>query len=1070
MNDDIDNLPTCGCCESGDEKPEHANLPGQPSLCYRIGTHSAFLRRMKALLATHKFTGKGTEAADRPLGGLTTRSSEDPAIALLDAWAMVGDVITFYQERIANEGFLRTATERRSVLEMARAIGYELSPGVSASTYLAFTVDDAPNSPKTATIKAGTQVMSIPATQGELPQTFETSEDFEARIEWNSLKPQLTEKQAIKLGIKELYLKGTSTNLKPGDGLLIIGNERKDDTDSEDWDFRRIQSVTMDKVGQYTKVTWNEDLGWKKGDKVHLAQKGVRVYTFRQVAALFGCNAPDWQTVKAAIFGAGLLGEYFQSVDLDDTAFKFWRIDPSVDFDWQNGSPDSRISVNSFSIRWTGWLRVPATGNYTFVTYSDDGVRLWVNGQKIIDHWNVHPVDRDIGAIYLTAGKMYPIKLEYYENLGGAIIKLAWIKPDNTAEEIIPQYYLCSPGEYSDWPGLNISSISDSIPDTVHLDKVYPQIVPGSWLLLSQPKYWEVYEVLEAVEESRHGFTLSGKTTRVKLKGEHLLQKFDDHIRDTVVFAQSEELELAEKPVIEPVYGNQIILDSLSPDIFKGQALLFTGKRARIVLDPAIEAPYTNPCLVADNGDSTIDLKAGDSLQLAGLPIQVNNSGTPELTPADLIVAMANQDAQILIKWRLRYKDGSVGSLVAGSNQVRLQSATKEDPTVSEISFIADVSPDDHDPRDRTTVTLKNSLEYYYDRATLTINANVVAATHGETVGIEVLGGGDGAQPNQRFSLKKPPLTYVAAANTRGARSTLEVRVNDVLWDEVSSLYGKKPTDNVYVVRTDNEAKARVIFGDGKSGARLPTGQENINAAYRSGIGNQGEVGAGSLTLLKSRPFGIRAVNNPLAATGAAEPEKLESARTNAPMTVLTLDRIVSLKDYENFVRGFSGIGKAQAVHVWDGENYLVHITIADDKGNGVDRNLNPYKNLMKAMRDASDPTALVQVDSLDSQTFIVKANVLYDAKYLHEDVKARIKKALLDAFSFDKRAFGQPVAPAEIISTIQQIKGVIAVDLDTPSGVKTAEKARRSDNFILPAQLLTISPSGIDLTMESAA
>ena len=66
---------------------------------------------------------------------------DDPAIALLDAWAVAGDVLTFYQERIANEGFLRTATERRSVLELARAIGYELNPGVAASTHLVWEVE-----------------------------------------------------------------------------------------------------------------------------------------------------------------------------------------------------------------------------------------------------------------------------------------------------------------------------------------------------------------------------------------------------------------------------------------------------------------------------------------------------------------------------------------------------------------------------------------------------------------------------------------------------------------------------------------------------------------------------------------------------------------------------------------------------------------------------------------------------------------------------------------------------------------------------------------------------------------
>ena len=83
------------------------------------------------------------DAGERPLADLATRASDDPSIALLDAAAVVADVLTFYQERIANDGFLRTAIERRSVLEMARAIGYELNPGVAATAYLTFTVEDA---------------------------------------------------------------------------------------------------------------------------------------------------------------------------------------------------------------------------------------------------------------------------------------------------------------------------------------------------------------------------------------------------------------------------------------------------------------------------------------------------------------------------------------------------------------------------------------------------------------------------------------------------------------------------------------------------------------------------------------------------------------------------------------------------------------------------------------------------------------------------------------------------------------------------------------------------------------
>ena len=156
-------------------------------------------------------------------GALTTRAPDDPSIALLDAWAAVLDVIAFYQERIANEGFLATATERRSVLELARTIGYELAPGVAAGTHLAFTVEPAVGAPGRATVDPGVRVLSVPG-QGERPQTFETVEGIEARATWNALRPRQRERQRPGPGATDLYLSGTTTLLGPGDPMLLAGD------------------------------------------------------------------------------------------------------------------------------------------------------------------------------------------------------------------------------------------------------------------------------------------------------------------------------------------------------------------------------------------------------------------------------------------------------------------------------------------------------------------------------------------------------------------------------------------------------------------------------------------------------------------------------------------------------------------------------------------------------------------------------------------------------------------------------------------------------------------------------
>ena len=129
-------------------------------------------------------------SADYPaLSYLKTRDDDDFSIALIDAAAVMLDILTFYQERLANESYLRTATQLDSLTQLSRLIGYRPTPGIAASTYLAFTMRAAtglPTDPTTAaiTIPAGTQVQSVPA-QGQTPQSFETSADILAKPDWN---------------------------------------------------------------------------------------------------------------------------------------------------------------------------------------------------------------------------------------------------------------------------------------------------------------------------------------------------------------------------------------------------------------------------------------------------------------------------------------------------------------------------------------------------------------------------------------------------------------------------------------------------------------------------------------------------------------------------------------------------------------------------------------------------------------------------------------------------------------------------------------------------------------------
>lgn len=144
---------------------------------------------------------------------------------------------------------------------------------------------------------------------------------------------------------------------------------------------------------------------------------------------------------RQMLAGNGLSATYFDNVDL--TGATVARTDAAVNFKWGTGSPDAKIAPYTFSARWTGKVQTKFSETYTFSTISDDGVRLWVNGQLLINKWNNHPPQEDKGTITLAANGSYDIKLEYYQNYGGATIGLYWTSASQ-AKQIIPQAQLYS--------------------------------------------------------------------------------------------------------------------------------------------------------------------------------------------------------------------------------------------------------------------------------------------------------------------------------------------------------------------------------------------------------------------------------------------------------------------------------------------------------------------------------------------------------------------------------------------------------------------------------------------------
>jgi len=854
MTPDDPILSDCGCCEGVEPLTPRdlTNNPGQDTLAYRVGTHGAFKASMLARLAVQQ-----------SLRGLTTRRDDDPAIGLIDSWATTLDVLAFYQERIANEGFLRTAVERRSVLELARAIGYELRPGVAASTFLAFTLDNFPGGPTEAVIPVGTKAQSVPG-QDEKPQLFETVEEIDAKAAWNAIPARQSVPFIPPKGGSSLYLQGANLNLKPGDALLIIDLAIEGDKwngNRENWDFRPLTKVVEvpDKNGTptLTYVEWSP-LSY------YTPAAGANIYVFRQRASVFGYNAPDWRLFS-------------------DEARKHFPVPPP---------------------------------GYT----GTDWPYLVIYTPKHQRHKHL------IAAGVQAAGK-------------------AVVIPSDS------DLYLL---------------------DTIDLDQIYPKILNGSWLVLSEPSYVELYQIKETNEAARTDFGLTSKTSRVKLDGGHLVI-FRDLVRSTVVYAEPELLKIAPQPLTTWVEQDTVWLDALVPTLAPGRLIAITGEDA-------------------------------STQQIASEIREVKTT-----------------------------------SVVQGT----------------------------------TFITLTKALSRQFKRSTVVVNANVAAATHGETKQ-ETLGSGDGAKEFQSFSLKFKPVTHISSASAGGAESTVEIRVDNILWKEAPSFYQLGPGERRYIERVRNDGTVSITFGDGTTGARLPSGSQNVTAQYRTGQGLEGMVKAGQISLLLSRPLGVGGVVNPTAPVGGGDPELIDDARRNAPLPILTLDRIVSVQDYEDFSRAFAGVGKAQATLLWNGGQQLVHLTLAAADGGAFPEDSDPFANLLAAIDLARHPAHRVVANSYTPLQFQLSAEVLVNSDYVSDDVLAAARKELTDVFSAPKRDLGQGVNASEILSILQGVPGVDAANIlslhfvgeaPPPLPILPAPSAHWDGTNIVPGALLSLDTTTLNLT-----
>ncbi|MGY8706525.1 putative baseplate assembly protein [Bradyrhizobium sp. 18BD] len=860
---------TCGCCAGIEtETPQGTfNRYGLSAIAYRIGDYAQFRDSLHAALSS---------AAFAPLGKLQSRSDDDFTIGLVDAFACAADVLTFYQERIANESYLRTALERVSLQEMGRLIGYRLRPGVAAETWLAFTLETPPTPPPKlspepgsfvtgvpaqVSIEIGTKVQSVPGPD-EKPQTFETVERLDAaRPAWNALRPWMAEARRPGKDDTVMYLAGQRNNLKPGDALLIVGDAFNPGTNDSNCDFRFIDSVELQSDFDRTKITWQLGLSG-----VSSAQAS-RVFALRKRAAPFGHNAPMWASMSS---------------------------------DFKNNYPGSSNAKD-----WPAYAISP------------------------------------MGA-----------------TLDGGFIDLDTV--------------------YSEVRAGGYAVLSMAAKGSIKIIEAFEKSI----VILDLGAHLDVFKVTDVNETSRAEFALAGKVTRLQLRGSNY-DRYQDEVRRCTAFVQSEELTLAPYAVDDAVVGDSIPASISADGLVAGRRLIVRGNR------------------VSDGQAVTV--------------------------------------------------------------QARLVSAQSVDSN-------------------RCLLQIDPPLAGSLDRGSMVVHANIVRASHGETV-TQILGSGDAAQPFQQFELKQVPLTYRAAANESGAASELTLRIGEIAWHERATLYGAAATEHAFTLDVDEQGRNIAKFGDGASGARLPSGLNNVRATYRKGIGIAGNVRAETLSQLLSRPLGLKGVSNPLAAEGGNDPEPADAARRSIPLGARTLGRVVSVLDYEDFARAFSGIAKAQAQVLQLPRGKTVAITIAGPPEAPVNSASPVWTNLLAALKAGGDPHVAVTLLPYQPSTFRIGLRVKRDPDFDAKTVLAAVEAALRAHFAFDARELGQPVQQSDVTAAAQPAPGVVAVDLVQLYGGTTpyaqtipsrqvrllASRMHVDQGVAMPSELLTLDPAPFALLEEMA-
>lgn len=1074
----------CNCCTPG-VAPAPAliwNRPGLSQISYRIGTFGSFRQAM--LNEVHRYA---------ELTGLATRESDDHAVTLLELFAALGDVLTFYNERIANEMYLGQALHKGSVTQLVALLGYAPRPALSAMGALAFDIEAG----KSTRLRSGLKVMSIPGPD-ETAQVFETLEEINGygRLNEASVFAPFQRLNPIKEGRQSAPVVDLA-GLRGGDRFVLFGRGMIEE--------KTARSINTDAGG--TTLRWEPPV-----QTSDLHPRYVRAASALRRLRLFGHNAPASHNVydpdelpqnrwrSAVINGAisSTAPDYALDARVDDLRpgahllldaggsavprLRTARVTATQDRSATLGPLTD--SVTHIAVRETVIGRptvvalpdgspgvVVRTGGghpAAFDSLDSAGQDLFVQGAPPLF------ASSDVTAVSGAGGRFDMFVRDAaqrlrqrtwmgawgnWQDLGGALSAMP--VPVATAGGQV-RVFVRGPAsglwmfDASGAPqppvplgGILASPPAAITPDGVKIAVFARGIDDALWWCRFDGLTWDSWESLGGQIDGTPAVAATG-AGRLDVFARGLaggMQHFRqgpggwEPLRDLGGDAVGDPAAVGGAPdtaavIVRQSDGTMAFLTRIGETwgtwIDQGGAL---GSDPSAVVVPGgvyVTARHTADTVITTRLASTP-------------PAWIRHGGGFGFIPDRRATRIFEIGGTDLTFRDFDYPDVAEGGWLAlplerGENLNdptglgALEKGRKVIVTGAGLIHRAKVSATFGVPSvlGGRPDHLAVGLEPPLPKVAgpLRLLGNVAEASHGETQREDALGSGNAAVPFQRAAVPPGEITHLPLATDTRPQPQVSLRVDGVAWNEVPSLYGRGPRERAFTLKLQDGNDALISGGDGlRAGARFPTGALNLRLTRRLGAGLAGNLKPGQLSIPLEKPVGLKSVVNPLAMSGGAPGETAEDARNAAPNGVRTFGRIVSLQDFAAVATASGLAARAYVTWVWNRMQRTAHLTLAGPQGAVIAPE--NLTLLYDQLTASRDPNRPLMLANMVRVPIVLAAKVLRDPAFEASAVADAARAALTAAFAFDAVEMGRPVHLSDVYAVLQGVAGVSAVDID---------------------------------------